>query len=103
MLGSLDHMSDDLAPHVDAVTEPAATPAEPVATASVEAPASPEAPEAAAVRTLDLDRVERDLADVEVALARLDTGSYWTDEVTGEPIADELLADEPTRRRLPAR
>ena len=28
---------------------------------------------------LDLDAIERDLADVEVALARLDAGSYWTD------------------------
>ena len=48
---------------------------------------------------LDLDRVERDLADVEVALERLDAGSYWSDEVTGEPLDDELLANRPTARR----
>jgi RNA polymerase-binding transcription factor DksA len=48
---------------------------------------------------LDLDRIERDLADVEVALARLDAGTYWTDEVTGEPIPESVLADDPTARR----
>jgi RNA polymerase-binding transcription factor DksA len=48
---------------------------------------------------LDLDRVERDLADVELALARLDAGTYWTDEVTGGVIPDEVLAEHPTARR----
>lgn len=52
--------------------------------------------------TLDLDLVERDLADVELALARLDAGTYWTDEVTGASIADELLAERPTARRAAA-
>ena len=50
---------------------------------------------------LDLDGIERDLAGVEVALARLDDGSYWTDEVTGAPLPDELLVVQPTVRRLP--
>ena len=50
-------------------------------------------------RPLDLDGIERDLADVEVALARLDAGTYWTDEVTGEPLPAELLAQHPTARR----
>ena len=36
-------------------------------------------------RALDLDRIEADLADVEIALARLDSGEYWRDEVTGQP------------------
>ena len=49
--------------------------------------------------SLDLDRVERDLAGVEAALRRLDDGTYWTDEVTGEPIADDLLAADPVARR----
>lgn len=48
---------------------------------------------------LDLDEVERDLADVELALARLDAGTYWTDEVTGGVIPDEVLAEQPTARR----
>ncbi len=50
---------------------------------------------------LDLDGIERDLADVEVALARLDAGTYRTDEVTGQPLPDELLQANPTARRLP--
>jgi RNA polymerase-binding transcription factor DksA len=48
---------------------------------------------------VDLDAIERDLADVERALERLSDGTYWTDEVTGEPIADHVLADDPTTRR----
>lgn len=51
---------------------------------------------------LDLDGIERDLADVEVALARLDAGTYWTDEVTGEALTSELLAAHPTARRAAA-
>jgi RNA polymerase-binding transcription factor DksA len=49
---------------------------------------------------LDLDSIERDLADVEVALARLDAGTYWTDEVTGAELPQDLLAANPTVRRL---
>lgn len=48
---------------------------------------------------LDLDRIERDLAGVEAALGRLDDGTYWTDEVTGEPIDDAVLAADPVARR----
>jgi hypothetical protein len=48
---------------------------------------------------IDLDGIERDLADVEVALARLDAGTYWTDEVTGNELSAELLAEHPTARR----
>lgn len=48
---------------------------------------------------LDLDRIERDLAGVEAALARLDDGTYWTDEVTGRPIPDDVLAADPVARR----
>ncbi len=46
-----------------------------------------------------LDAIERDLADVEAALARLDAGTYWTDEVTGQPLSTELLARRPLARR----
>ena len=56
---------------------------------------------AAPAASVDLDRVERDLEGVETALARLDAGTYWTDEVTGEPLADELLAADPVARRAP--
>lgn len=47
---------------------------------------------------IDLDAIERDLTDVQTALERLNDGSYWTDEVTGEPIADDVLAAHPTAR-----
>jgi hypothetical protein len=49
--------------------------------------------------SLDLDRIERDLAGVETALARLDDGTYWCDEVTGRPIPDDVLAADPVARR----
>lgn len=63
---------------------------------------SPPASTAAAERTvLDLDQVERDLAGVEAALRRLDDGTYWTDEVTGQPIPDEVLVADPVARRAP--
>ena len=64
------------------------------------APASTSA--TAAVMTaplLDLDGIEGDLADVELALARLDTGEYWRDEVTGRELDDVVLAARPTARR----
>ena len=48
---------------------------------------------------VSLDQIEQDLADVETALARLEAGSYWTDEVTGQALPDELLAQRPTARR----
>lgn len=54
----------------------------------------------AADTPLDLDAIERDLAGVEIALARLDAGTYWTDEVTGTPLPQDLLAANPTARRL---
>jgi RNA polymerase-binding transcription factor DksA len=57
------------------------------------------APHHDATGAADLDRVERDLAGVEAALARLDDGTYWTDEVTGQPLGDELLAADPVARR----
>jgi RNA polymerase-binding transcription factor DksA len=64
-----------------------------------DSPADPQA-ERQPDRGLDLDSIERDLADVEVALARLDAGTYWTDEVTGDELPTDLLAANPTARRL---
>jgi RNA polymerase-binding transcription factor DksA len=49
---------------------------------------------------VNLDQVEKDLADVETALARLEAGTYWTCEATGVELPDELLAQQPTARRL---
>jgi RNA polymerase-binding transcription factor DksA len=51
-----------------------------------------------AAAPLDLDAIERDLNDVQVALDRLNDGTYWTDELTGEPLADDLLTTHPTAR-----
>ena len=48
---------------------------------------------------VDFDVIERDLAAVEIALQRLSDGTYWTDEVTGEPIPEHVLAADPTARR----
>jgi hypothetical protein len=48
---------------------------------------------------IDLEAIDRDLAGVEVALTRLDDGSYWTDEVTGDPLDEQLLSDDPVARR----
>lgn len=75
-----------------------ASPTSPVSPASSEPAAQPGA-EAA----LDLGAVEQRLADVEVALARLDSGEYWKCEVTGSDLPDDLLAADPTARRLPGR
>ena len=50
---------------------------------------------------VDLDRIERDLAGVETALQRLDAGTYWTDEVSGESIPDDVLVADPVARRVP--
>jgi DnaK suppressor protein len=43
--------------------------------------------------------IDDDLEAVEQALARLDAGTYSSCEVCGDPIADELLALAPARRR----
>lgn len=53
----------------------------------------------AATASVDLDAVERDLEGVETALRRLDEGTYWTDEVSGDEIPDEVLANDPVARR----
>lgn len=50
---------------------------------------------------LDLDDVERRLDGVAVALDRLDDGSYWTDERTGDALPDDLLEADPIARRVP--
>ena len=47
-----------------------------------------------------LGAIERDLGDVQAALDRLNDGTYWTDEVTGDPIPDDVLAAHPTARTV---
>ena len=65
-----------------------------------QAPANPDPPALPAPATdPDLERIAGDLADIERALQRLDDGSYWSDEVTGEALPDDVLAADPTARR----
>lgn len=52
--------------------------------------------------SLDLDAIAAELADVEVALERLEAGTYFTDEVSGQPLPAAFLAANPTARTLPA-
>ncbi len=48
-----------------------------------------------------LDRLANDLEAVSSALTRLESGTYWSDEISGEPIDDSVLAADPTARRNP--
>ena len=48
---------------------------------------------------IDLAAIEADLDGVQAALTRLADGTYWTDEVTGEPIPADVLATDPLTRR----
>ncbi|MFT4657794.1 MAG: hypothetical protein ACJAXA_000528 [Candidatus Aldehydirespiratoraceae bacterium] len=61
-------------------------------------PDTPPSPDVGA--DLDLDAIEADLDGVQVALGRLADGHYWIDEVTGGPIPDDVLAANPTARRV---
>ena len=45
-----------------------------------------------------LERVEAELADVELAMRRLDEGTYGTCEVCGRPIAEDRLEAQPATR-----
>jgi RNA polymerase-binding transcription factor DksA len=89
----------------DEIADPAANDIPPVAgealSESSESSDLPAASDTAAgVALLDLVAIEADLADVETALVRLEAGTYWTCEITGNPLPDDLMAAEPTRRRL---
>jgi hypothetical protein len=66
---------------------------------ATETPATPLDEVPAPAAGPDLDAIEADLADVELALARLEAGTYRIDEVTGDELPDELLAARPTARR----
>jgi RNA polymerase-binding transcription factor DksA len=45
-----------------------------------------------------LDQLERELAELEAALERIDNGTYGVDENTGEPIDPARLEAMPTAR-----
>ena len=46
-----------------------------------------------------IDAVELDLNDVDAAMARLEKGTYVSDEITGAPIQTDFLAANPLARR----
>jgi len=50
-------------------------------------------------RALHLDAVETDLADVELALARLEAGTYETCDLCAGTIGDDVLTVAPASRR----
>jgi RNA polymerase-binding transcription factor DksA len=82
------------------VTDESPEPTDP-ADRDVDPPVARDVPDAVpeTVPELDLDAVENDLAAVETALQRLSDGTYWADEVTGEPIPEHVLTADPTARR----
>jgi RNA polymerase-binding transcription factor DksA len=47
---------------------------------------------------LDLDAIEANLNDVEVALERLEAGTYFTDEISGSALSEDVLSANPTAR-----
>lgn len=49
--------------------------------------------------SLDLDRIDAELDAVEVALVRLENDTYFTDEITGKPLDEQLLTKNPIARR----
>jgi RNA polymerase-binding transcription factor DksA len=57
-------------------------------------PARPAPPPGLAV----LEQVEAELAGVQTALERLDSGQYGLCEACGQAIGDDLLAADPLRR-----
>ena len=46
-----------------------------------------------------IEAIERDLNDVEVAMDRLEKGTYFSDEVTGAALQPALIAANPLARR----
>ena len=73
-----------------------------VASACVDIPDAPADPAMLDdLDVLDLDAVERDLLGVEIALQRLDEGTYRTDELDRRPIPDDVLERDPIARRAP--
>ena len=78
---------------------PAPTPDERLVRGTVRTPHDVDLDTPVDLDAVDLDAVELDLAAVEVALNRLADGTYWTDEVTGQPIPEHVLVHDPLARR----
>jgi RNA polymerase-binding transcription factor DksA len=48
----------------------------------------------------DLNEIDANLDAVEVALVRLENGTYFSDEITGKPLDEQLLTNNPIARRV---
>jgi len=46
-----------------------------------------------------VDLIERDLNDVDIAMDRLEKGTYFSDEITGAPLQTDFLTTNPLARR----
>ncbi len=46
-----------------------------------------------------VDLIERDLNDVDIAMDRLEKGTYFSDEITGAPLQTDFLTANPLARR----
>lgn len=46
-----------------------------------------------------IEAIERDLNDVDVAMDRLEKGTYFSDEVTGAPLRPAFIAANPLARQ----
>ena len=46
-----------------------------------------------------VDAIERDLNDVDVAMDRLEKGTYFSDEITGALLQTDFLTTNPLARR----
>ena len=46
-----------------------------------------------------VDAIERDLNDIDVAMDRLEKGTYFSDEITGAPLQTDFLTANPLARR----
>lgn len=57
-------------------------------------------PSIATAPGIDLDAIQRDLEGVQAALERLNEGTYWTDEITGDVIPNEVLDAFPLTRTV---
>jgi len=49
---------------------------------------------------IDLHAIQRDLEGVQAALERLNEGTYWIDEITGDIIPNEVLDAFPLTRTV---
>ena len=110
MVSDLGDRDDGTAPTTRAATDREASTADGSLSAEPPGPARSHQPEPGRTKEtatngqpepapVDLDAIEQDLDAVDRALDRLADGTYGTDEVTGEPIPDDVLETDPTARR----